>query len=145
VYALLQARAVTDKMQPPARPLALGTHARVGQPDRGHQVPTRQLGEDPGVDAVGLARQRRQPFHLLRVGDLHLPALKLESVVHEASPVHRLDRGADRLVVHGDALAQAAQTVGIRRRRSHLHGRTLGVEEMEVETLATEIQTDVQH
>jgi len=65
--------------------------------------------------------------------------------VHEAGPVHRLNRGADRFVVKSETLAQATQPVGIRRRRSHLHGRTLTVEQMEVETLATEIQTGVQH
>jgi hypothetical protein len=71
--------------------------------------------------------------------------VKLEPVVHEAGPVHRLNRGADRFAVTSETLAQAAQTVDIRRRRSHLHGRTLGVEQVEVETLAAEIQTGVQH
>ena len=73
VHALLQARAVTDEVQPPACPLALGTDAWVGQPDRRHQVAARELGQHPGVDAVGLAGQWRQPLHLLRVGDLDLP------------------------------------------------------------------------
>jgi hypothetical protein len=31
-------------------------------------------GQHPGVDAVGLAGERRQPLHLLRVRDLDLPA-----------------------------------------------------------------------
>jgi hypothetical protein len=44
---LAQARAVADEMQPPARPLALGTHARVGQPNRRN----RGVGSD---DPVGL-------------------------------------------------------------------------------------------
>jgi hypothetical protein len=42
-------------------------------------------------------------------------------------------------------LRQAAQTVGIRWRRTDLDRRTLSVQQMEVETLATEIQTGVQH
>jgi hypothetical protein len=58
VHALLQARAVADEMEAPAGTLALGAHERVGQPDRRHQVPTRQLGQHPGVDPVGLAGQR---------------------------------------------------------------------------------------
>src|SRR4051794_16541053 len=37
VHALLQARAVTHQVEPPARAFALGTHLRVGQPDRRHQ------------------------------------------------------------------------------------------------------------
>jgi hypothetical protein len=71
--------------------------------------------------------------------------MELELVVHEAGSVHRLDRRADRLVVNSETLAQAAQTISIRRRRADLDGRTLGVEQVEVETLATEIQTGVQH
>ena len=111
VHTLLQARAVADEVQPPARPLALGAHERVGEPDRRHEVAAAELGQHPGVDAVGLAGQRRQPLHLLRVGDLDLPARELEPVVHEARAVHRLDRGADRRAVTVEPLSQAAQTI----------------------------------
>ncbi len=145
VDTLLQARAVTDEVQPPAGAFALGAYQRVGQPDRGHQLATRQLGQHPGVDPVGLAGKRREPLHLLRAGDLHLPAVKLEQIVHEPRPVHRLNRRADRLAMTSETLAQAAQTLGIRWRRTDLDGRALPVEQMEVETLATEIQTGVQH
>jgi hypothetical protein len=44
VHPLLQARAVTHQVQPPARPLALGAHAGIGQPDRRHQIAPRELG-----------------------------------------------------------------------------------------------------
>jgi hypothetical protein len=115
VYALLQARAVVDEMQPPARAFALGTHARVGQPDRRDEVAAGELGQHPGVDPVGLARQRREPLHLLRIGDLDLPAVKLEAVVDKAGAVHRLDRRADRVAVSSEALAQVLQTISIRR------------------------------
>ncbi len=74
VHPLLQAGAMPHQVQPPTCPLAFGAHARVGQPDRRHQIATRQLGEHPGVDPVGLAGQRRKSFHLLRIGDLDLPA-----------------------------------------------------------------------
>src|SRR5207244_13062838 len=70
-----------------ARALARAAHARVGQPDRRHQLAPRELGQHPGVDPVGLAGQRRQPLHLACVGDLHLPAGALELVVDEAAPV----------------------------------------------------------
>jgi hypothetical protein len=65
--------------------------------------------------------------------------------VHEARPVHRLDRRADRLAVTSETLAQAAQTIGIRWRCTDLDGRTVSVKQMKVETLAAEIQTGVQH
>src|SRR5215218_9367915 len=38
VDALLQAGAVADEVEAPARALALGSHERVGQPDRRHEV-----------------------------------------------------------------------------------------------------------
>jgi hypothetical protein len=106
---------VADEVQAPARSLALATHALVRQPDRRHQVAAGELGEHPGVDAVGLARERCEPLDLLRVGDLDLPAGELEPVVHEAGAVHRLDRGADRRAVAIDARAQAAKPVCVRR------------------------------
>jgi hypothetical protein len=145
VHALLQARAVAHQVQPPARPLALGAHARVGQPDRRHQVATSELGQHPGVDAVGLAGQRRQPFHLLRIRDLDLPARQLEPVVHETGAVHRLDRGADRFAATIESRRQRVQPISIRRRSANLDRHTLAIEQMEIETLATEIQTGVQH
>jgi hypothetical protein len=82
---------------------------------------------------------------LLRVGDLHPPTVKLEPVVHEARAVHRLDRGADGRATPSDALAQALQSISIRRRSATLDRRTLVVEQVEVETLAAEIQSGVQH
>jgi hypothetical protein len=107
VYALLQTRAVPDKVQPPARSLALSAHARVGQPDRRHQITAGEFGQHPGVDAIGLASERRQPLHLLRIGDLDLPARQLEPIVHEARAVHRLDRRADQRTVTLEPLTQA--------------------------------------
>ena len=133
------------QVETPAGALALGAHARVGQPDRRHQITAGELGQHPGVDPVGLAGQRGQPLHLLRVRDLDLPACELEPVVHEAGAVHRLDRRPDRNAVASETFAQAAQTISIRWRRTDLDGRTLGVEQVEVETLAAEIQTGVQH
>jgi hypothetical protein len=81
----------------------------------------------------------------LRVGDLDLPAGELEPVVHEPRTVHRLDRGADRRAVPSDALAQAIQSISIRRSSATFDGHTLAIEQVEVETLATEIQSGVQH
>jgi hypothetical protein len=145
VHALLQARAVSDEMQPPPRSLALGAHARIGQPDRRHQIAPCELGQHPGVDPVGLAGEWRQSLYLLRVGDLDLPSVELERVVHEARAVHRFNRGADRLAVTSEALAQSVQPIGVRRRGTDLDRRTISVEQVEVETLATEIQPGVQH
>jgi len=50
-----------------------------------------------GVDAIGLAGQRRQALDALGLGSRHLPAATLQRIVHEARAVHRLDGGADRL------------------------------------------------
>ena len=48
--AVLEDRAVLDQVQPPPRALALGAQLRRGWPDRRHQIPERQLRQDPGVD-----------------------------------------------------------------------------------------------
>jgi hypothetical protein len=136
---------VADEVQSPPRPLPLGAHSRVGQPDRRHELAAREFGQHPGVDAIGLARQRRQPLHLLRVGNLNLPAGALELVVHEARAVHRLNGGADRLPVTIEASRQPAQTIDIGRGRTDFHRRPLDVEQMKVETLAAEIQSGVEH
>jgi hypothetical protein len=81
---------------------------------------------------------------LLRVGDLDLPAGQLEPVVHEPRPVHRLDRRADGRVVTSQTLAQTTQPISIGWRGAGLDRRALTVQQVEVETLATEIQTGVQ-
>src|SRR5262249_23724526 len=78
-------------------------------------------------------------------GDLDLPTVQLEPIVHEASAVHRLDRGTDRLGVSSDALAQVMQSISVRWSRAALDRRTLSIEQVKVETLATEIQAGVQH
>jgi hypothetical protein len=85
------------------------------------------------------------PLDLLCVGDLDLPTGALELVVDETRAVHRLDRRADRRAMATNSLAQATQTIGVRWRRPDLDRRTLSVEQMEIETLAAEIQTGVQH
>jgi hypothetical protein len=128
VHALLQARAVADEMQSPAGAFALATHGGVGQPDRRHEIAPGELGQHPGVDPVGLAGQGCEPFHFLRVRDLDLPARQFEPVVHEAGPVHRLDRGTDRRAMTIEPLRQSAQTIAIRWRRTDLDGRTISVQ-----------------
>jgi hypothetical protein len=84
-------------------------------------------------------------LHLLRLGDLDLPTHELEPIAHQARPIHRLDRGADRRTQTLKALAQPSQTVNIRRRGADVNRCTVVVEQVEVQTLATEIQTGVQH
>jgi hypothetical protein len=61
-----------------------------------------------------------RPFHVLRVGDLDLPARELEPIVHEPGAVHRLDRRADRLTVSSETFAQSIEAVCIRRRSTNL-------------------------
>jgi hypothetical protein len=47
--------------------------------------------------------------------------------------------------VPSDALAQAMQSISIRRSSAAFDCRTLAIEQVEVETLATEIQSGVKH
>jgi hypothetical protein len=78
-----------------------------------HELAPGELGQHPGVDAVGLTGKRRQPLHLDGVGDLDLPAVQLELVVHEAGTGHRLDRRSQGLPMTRNADGQSTQTVTV--------------------------------
>ena len=134
--------AMPDQMQPIAGQLALASDARVGQPDRRHQVPPRQLGQHPRVDLVGLAGQRREALDLLRVGDQHVPAPLLERVVDESRTGHRLDHRSDPLTA--EPLREIAQPVGVRRRRELRHRRAGRVDDTNIEPTSTQVQPNVQ-
>ena len=134
-----------DEVQPPPRALPLGAQLRRGQPDRRHEIAKRQLRQHPRVNLVGLARQRRQPFDPLRVGDQHLPPVADQLVVHEPRAVHRLDHPAHRLVIHRDPPRQPVQTVPVTRRAEMLDQLTLPGDQAHVNAFATEIQPNVQH
>jgi len=69
----------------------------------------------------------------------------LELVVDEPGAVHRFDRRDDRLAEAADASGQAAQTVSVGRRGTDLDLLAQLIEQAEVETLAAEIQSGVQH
>jgi hypothetical protein len=133
-----------DQMQPEARLLALTTHARVGQPDRRHEITMRQDRQDLGVDAIGLARQRREPLDLLGVGDQHLPAELLERVAHEPRTGHRLDHAAHPSLPP-DTLHQEAQAIGVRGRREAPDELPVVADQADIEPPAAEIQSSVQH
>jgi hypothetical protein len=143
VDAVLQRGAMPDQVQPKARQLALAPDRRVGQPDRRHQVTPGQLGQHPGVDAVGLARQRRQALDLLRVGDQHLPALLLRRVVHEPRAVHRLDHRAHPPT--RQPLREAAQAVRVRRHRGLRDHLPAVAEQADIQPTSTQVQSSVQH
>src|SRR5918994_7288149 len=133
-------------MKAEARSLPLASHLSSRQPDLRDQVAAAELGQDPGVDAIGLARQRGKPLRPLRVRDPHVPARQLELVVHEPRARHRLDRRQHRLPpVAIDAVSELRERVPIRRARALADQLTVGTERLPVHALATEIQSDVQH
>ena len=141
---VLEHGSVTDQMQPIAGELTLRWHGRIGQPDRRHQVASRQLGQHPGIDAVGLAGQRRQALDLLSIGDLDVPAEHLQGVVDEAGAVHRFDRGT-----HGPEGCQLAnQHAQPIRVGSSGRGSQVGPilrEDADIKTGSTQVETDVHH
>src|ERR1700682_4570190 len=55
-----------DEVQPEAGELTLLADARIGQPDRRHQVAVAEHRKNLRVDLVGLACQRRETLDLLR-------------------------------------------------------------------------------
>jgi hypothetical protein len=104
----------------------------------------REHGQDLGIDAVGLAGQRREPLDLLRVGDQDLPAELLERVAHEPRAGHRLDHPAHP-TLRSHTLDEVAQPVSVRRRRQALDDVTLLADQAHVQAPTTEIQSSVQH
>ena len=116
-----------------------------GSSDRGHEIASAELGQDPGIDPVGLGREGGETLDLQGIGDLDLPAEKLEGVVDEARPVHRLDRGADRLAMPIHPGDQGPQRVGIGPDGGHLDRPAILIEQMHIEPLARKVQSGVQH
>src|SRR4051812_31674439 len=145
--AVLERAALADQKQPPARSFALLALREARQPDRRHQLPVRELGQHPRIDLVGLARQRRQPLDLLRVGYLDLPAAALQRVMHKPGAIHRLDRRLPppRPMPQLDAAREPAQTVSVRRRRAHLDALAPLIEQAVIHPLTAQIQSNVQH
>jgi len=142
----LERRLVLDQVQAKAGELALLSNPGVGQPDRRHQVPLAERRQDPGVDLVGLAGQRRQALDLLGVGDRDLPARLLERVVDEASAGHRLDHRAHGLATALlDPPGQRSQPVAVRRRDKLVQVLSRRGEQADVDLPSAEIQSGVQH
>jgi hypothetical protein len=146
VNPVLERRLVLDQVEAKAGELAFFPDPRVREPDRRHQLPVREDGEDLRVDLVGLAGEWSEALHLLRVGDLDVPALGLERVVDEPGAGHRLDHRADRLAVGLlDSAGEAPQCVGVRRRGQLIEVLSGLGEQTDVELLSAEIQSGVQH
>ena len=136
---------MAHEVEPEPRPLALGAVRRVGQPDRRHELAAGQLGEDPGVDPIGLRGKGGETLDLLGIGDLDVPAGELELVVDEAGPVHRLDRRADRLAVAIHPGDECPEGIGIGTDRGHLDRPAGLVEQVHIKPLARQVQSGVQH
>ena len=125
--------------------LTLAANTRIGQPDRGYQITLRKHRQHPRVDLVGLARQRRQPLDLLRISDQNLPAKPLQRVVNEAGARHRLDHPAHRLAMLPDMTHKTTQAISVRRRGELLDQLPMLREQANIKTLATQIQSSMQH
>jgi hypothetical protein len=118
VDAVLERRAMLDQVQAKAGQLTSAADPGVGEPDRRHRIAVGEQRQHPGVDAVGLAGDRRQALDPLGVGDQNVPAVFLQGVVAKAGAGHRLDHPADRLAVFTNAAGERPQTgeVGTARR-----------------------------
>jgi hypothetical protein len=111
----LSAERCFDQVQAEPGQLARRARLGIGQPDRRHELELRQPRQDLGVDLVGLAGERREALHALRIGDQDLPAELGQRVTDEAGARHRLDHARDRLFVNGELGDQVREAVGIRR------------------------------
>ena len=93
-----------------------------------------------------LHAKRCDPLRPLRVRDPHIPASQLKLVVHEPRARHRLDRRQHRLAML--ALDPCTKCASPSRSGGHAPSPTRSPsdgERVPIETLATEIQSDVQH
>jgi hypothetical protein len=146
VDAVLERRLVLDQMEAKAGQLTFFPDPGVGEPDRRHQVALAQDRQHHRVDLVGLAGQRRQALHLVRVCDLDIPALLLERVVDEPGTGHRLDHRANRLPIDPvDPPGESPQRIRVGR-----HGELVDVlsplgQQTDVDLLPAQIQSGVQH
>jgi hypothetical protein len=86
-----------------------------------------------------------EALDLLGVGNQHIPAVLFERVVDEASACHRLDDPAHRLAVPRDPACQAANTIVIAGHGELLDQLAVRGQQADVEPLATQIQSSVQH
>ena len=106
----------------------------MGSGDLGHEVTSRQLGEYPGVDLVGLGGPGRQALH--RVTHRDVPTVKLELVVDEAGSRHRLDRCGHLPAVPQDVGCERAKGIGIGADGRDIDGLALLIEHVDIEPLA---------
>ena len=145
MHAVLERRALVDEVKAKASPLALGPHLRIGQPDLRHEVTAGKLGQDPGVDPIGLAGERGKPLRPLCIRDPHVPAGELKLVVDEAGTGHRLDRGQDWTSLAAETVDEVRKAITIGRASADRGWLAIGEHGVPVETLAAEIKSDVQH
>jgi hypothetical protein len=130
VHALLEAGAVADEVQPPACALAFGAHARVGQPDRRHQIAVRELGEHQASMRSVLQAKGASPFALCASTiSTCQPASSSRSCTNLAPFIDAI--AARRRAVPLEPLTQAIKSVCARRCRTDADGRTLRTEQVE--------------
>ena len=112
----------------------------------GTQLPAAELGQHPGVDPVGLARQRGEAFHLDRVGDLHVPAVQFQRVVDETGAVHRFDGRQHRPAPEAlDLPGEMGEAVAVRRGGRDCECLADVVEDVDVQPPSAEIESNVHH
>jgi hypothetical protein len=146
VDAVLERRLVLDQVEPKAGELALLADLGIGEPDRRHQVALGERRQHHRVDLVGLAGQGSEALDLLRIGDLDRPAFLLERVVNEPRTGHRLDHGRDGLCLDLiDSAGQPPQRVDVRRDGELVEVLSLPGKQADIELLATQIESSVQH
>ena len=92
-----------------------------------------------------VAGEGRQPFHFCASAISTCQPASSSSSCTKRAPFIDSIAARTGCAVPNDALAQAAQSISIRRSGATFDCRTLAVEQVEVETLATEIQSGVQH
>ena len=77
-------------------------------------------------------------FAFCRVGDLDVPARKLDGVVNRSRASHRLDRCVHRTAIGGHLSYEMAKPVAVRRSRRDYHLLSVFVEHAHIQSLSAE-------
>jgi hypothetical protein len=136
---------MADQVEPEAGPLAFLADLRGRQPDLRDQGSPGELGQDSGVDLVGLGGQGGQAADPLGVRDQDLPAGELEGVMDKPGAIHRFDRGPDRLAFSGDPPSERSERIRVRRDGRYESTAAVLTQHIHVEPLSRQVQSGVQH
>ena len=136
---------MANQVQPPPGQLPFRPDLRARQPDGRHEVLAGELGQDPGIDAIGLQANGARPltFWASAISTVQ-PASSKKSCTKRA-PVIASMTATDRLGMASQVAHQMLESVGVGRPAALLHDCASLVHDADVEPRPAQVHSDVQH